>query len=71
MIPEQLKHVRKKIFKLNQTELADRLGMGRQSVARMEAGTQPIEKRTELALRWIAWSEHQVTWSEEQRELDI
>ena len=43
MIPEQLKHVRKKILGLSQQALADRLGMERKSISRMESGDQPIE----------------------------
>lgn len=70
MTPENLKRVRK-LLNLSQAALADRLGMERKSISRMESGIQPIELRTELSMRWLAWSEQQITWNEEQQELDV
>jgi len=71
MSPERLKHLRKNLLGLSETALADRLGMGRASIARMEKGIQSIELRTELALRWIAMNEFSVTWQDDQEEMNI
>lgn len=38
---------------LNQTALAENLGMTRDSISRMERGTMEIERRTELAVRYL------------------
>jgi transcriptional regulator with XRE-family HTH domain len=42
---------------LTQLELAERLGMTRTSVARMERGEQKIMLVTELAIRYLATME--------------
>jgi DNA-binding XRE family transcriptional regulator len=39
---------------LSQAELAAAIGMSRESIGRMERGSEPVEKRTELAVRYIA-----------------
>lgn len=40
-------------MKMTQAELAEALGMQRNSVARMEFGGQPIMTTTELAIRYL------------------
>jgi DNA-binding XRE family transcriptional regulator len=39
---------------LSQSALADAIGMSRQSIGRMERGSERVEKRTELAVRYVA-----------------
>ena len=53
----QFTKARTKVLRWSQQRLADELGMARNSVSRMESGVMPIERRTELALRWLMYSE--------------
>jgi transcriptional regulator with XRE-family HTH domain len=43
---------------LSQQALGDALGMSRENVSRMEAGKKPIERRTELAVRYLLLVRH-------------
>ena len=52
MTKAELKKARKRLG-LTQAELAEALGMQRNSVARMEFGGQPIMRTTELAIRYL------------------
>jgi DNA-binding XRE family transcriptional regulator len=61
MRPDELKALRKAIG-MSQQELADRIGLSRETVGLMERGQAPIEVRTALAVRWIALN---TTWAEE------
>jgi transcriptional regulator with XRE-family HTH domain len=38
---------------LSQSALAEAIGMSRQSIGRMERGSEKVERRTELALRYV------------------
>lgn len=53
MTSDELKLLRKALG-LSQDELGDAIGMSRISVGLMERGQAPIEKRTELAVRYLA-----------------
>ncbi len=53
MTSDELKALRVKTG-LSQAELAAAIGMSRESISRMERGKDVIERRTELALRYIA-----------------
>lgn len=53
MQPEELKALRASVG-LTQQQLADALGMSRKMIVEMEGGKSPIERRTELAARYIA-----------------
>lgn len=53
----QFTQARTKVLRWSQQRLADELGMARNSVSRMESGVMPVERRTELALRWLMYSE--------------
>ncbi len=53
MTGDELKALRVKAG-FSQAELAAAIGMSRESISRMERGKDVIEKRTELALRYIA-----------------
>lgn len=53
MTSDELKALRMKAG-LSQVELAAAIGMSRESISRMERGKDVIERRTELALRYIA-----------------
>ena len=55
MQPEDMKAARKSLG-WTQQQLADALGMSRKAIVEMEGGKAPIEKRTELAARWITKS---------------
>lgn len=48
-----LKSLRKRAG-FTQAELAKAIGMARESIGQMERGQAPIEKRTELAVRFVA-----------------
>jgi len=52
MQPEGLKALRMQAG-LSQAELAELIGMSRVTVGLMERGEAPIEKRTELAVRYV------------------
>jgi len=52
MQPEELKALRMEAG-LSQVELAGLIGMSRVTVGLMERGEAPIEKRTELAVRYV------------------
>ena len=52
MQPEGLKALRMEAG-LSQAELAEAIGMSRVTVGLMERGEAPIEKRTELAVRYV------------------
>ncbi len=53
MQPEELKAIRK-VLGLTQHAFATELGMSRKAVGEMEGGKAPIERRTELAARYLA-----------------
>lgn len=40
-------------LKMTQAELAERLGIQRNSVARMEMGNRPVMRTTELAIKYL------------------
>ena len=54
MTPEQFKHCRKTILKLDQDKLADMLGLHFRQVHRYERGITPIPPRITYAMAWIA-----------------
>lgn len=43
----------RKLARLTQAQLADAIGMSRKAIVEMEAGRAPIEKRTEIAVRYV------------------
>jgi DNA-binding XRE family transcriptional regulator len=43
----------RKWLKMTQAELADRLGIQRNTVTRMEIGNRPVMKTTELAIKYL------------------
>jgi len=49
----KLRQARRKKLRMTQAELAEALGMQRNSVARMENGRQPIMTTTELAVKYL------------------
>ena len=49
----ELKNLRRRA-KLSQAKLAAAIGMSRESIGRMERSQEAVEKRTELAVRYIA-----------------
>lgn len=55
MQPDELKALRKQMD-MTQQDMADAIGMSRKAIVEMEAGKAPIEKRTELALRYVAYA---------------
>ena len=54
MTPEQFKHCRKNILRLDQNKLADMLGLHFRQVHRYERGITPIPPRITYAMAWIA-----------------
>lgn len=56
MQPEELKALRQRLG-MSQQAFADAIGMGREAVNKMESGKLPIERRTELAARYVALRE--------------
>ena len=52
MHADELKAMRKAAG-LSQAELGEAIGMARETIGAMERGTAPIEKRTELAVRYV------------------
>ena len=50
-------HIRKAVLRWSQQRLADELGMARNTITRMESGVMPVERRTELAVRWLMFRE--------------
>jgi DNA-binding XRE family transcriptional regulator len=52
-IEMNLKYVRTKRLKISQAELAEKLGMKTNSLARIERGERPLLLKTELAIRYI------------------
>lgn len=57
MTSHQLREARLSLG-LSQQALADELDMSRENVSRMEAGKKPIERRTELAVRYLLLARH-------------
>jgi DNA-binding XRE family transcriptional regulator len=53
MTAAELKKAREKQLKMTQAELAEALGMQRNSITRMEMGIQPIVTTTELAIKYL------------------
>lgn len=53
MTGEEMKALRQRTG-LSQAALAAAMGMSRESIGRMERSGEPVERRTELALRYIA-----------------
>lgn len=53
MQPDEMRALRKAAG-LTQQELADEIGMSRIAINKMEAAKAVIEKRTELAVRYVA-----------------
>jgi DNA-binding XRE family transcriptional regulator len=47
----------RKAASLSQAELADAIGMCRETIGLMERGAAPIEKRTELDVKFVAREE--------------
>ena len=54
MTGKELKEARDKLG-LTQSELADKIGMSRVMIGLMERDVQPIEKRTELAVKCLIY----------------
>jgi transcriptional regulator with XRE-family HTH domain len=52
MTGEQLRQARKRLG-MTQTELAEAIGMQKNSVAMIERGLRPVMKTTELAVRYL------------------
>lgn len=52
MTGEQLQALRK-AAKMSQAELAEAIGMARETIGQMERGQAPIERRTALAVRHV------------------
>jgi len=65
MTGEEMKALRMRAG-LSQAELASAIGMSRESIGRMERSADTVEKRTELALRYIAQQGAPVASSFEQ-----
>lgn len=57
MQPDELRAIRK-AANLSQGELADEIGMARETISAMERGSAPIERRTELAVLYVASLRH-------------
>lgn len=60
----QLVHIRANILKYTQQQLADAIHFKKNSIWRMEKDCQPIEKVTELAIRWLVWKECMIEWND-------
>lgn len=60
----QLVHIRTNILKYTQQQLADAINFKKNSIWRMEKDRQPIEKVTELAIRWLVWKECMIEWND-------
>ncbi|MFZ2996813.1 helix-turn-helix transcriptional regulator [Sphingobium sp.] len=52
MQPTEMRDIRKAAG-LTQEQLADAIGVSRVLIGQMERGNAPIEKRTELAIRYV------------------
>jgi DNA-binding XRE family transcriptional regulator len=52
MTKNELKRTRERL-KMTQSQLAEALGMRRNSITRMEMGISPIVKTTELSIRYL------------------
>jgi transcriptional regulator with XRE-family HTH domain len=52
MTGAELRKARERL-NITQTELADAIGMQRNSIARMERGERPMLKHTELAVKYL------------------
>lgn len=53
MQPDELKTLRKAAG-MTQGEMGEAIGMTRETIGLMERGAAPIERRTELAVRYVA-----------------
>jgi len=53
MQADELRDLRKALG-LSQQELADTIGMSRKAISEMERAAAPIERRTELSMRYLA-----------------
>ena len=53
MTGAELRHARERRLGLTQEGLAERIGMRKNSIARMERGERPILKHTELAVKYL------------------
>ncbi|MGT2513915.1 helix-turn-helix transcriptional regulator [Sphingomonas panni] len=53
MQADDLRDLRKGLG-MSQQELADKIGMSRKAISEMERAAAPIERRTELAVRYVA-----------------
>jgi len=62
MTVAELRKARERL-KFTQAELASRIGMQRNSIARMERGERPVLKHTELSVRYLL-----LTMSKTRRE---
>ena len=65
MTPEQFKHCRKNILRLEQDKLADMLGLHFRQVHRYERGITPIPPRITYAMAWIALHGTRNPWRRE------
>jgi len=54
MQPDEMKALRKSVG-WTQQMLADAIRMSRKQIVEMEGGNAPIEKRTELAIRYVVY----------------
>ena len=52
MTGEELRQARNKL-RMTQVEIAEAIGMQKNSIARMERGERPVLKHTELAVRYL------------------
>ena len=55
MQPNELREIRREAG-MSQAELAEAIGMSRVTIGLMERGEAPIEKRTELAVRYVVYA---------------
>ena len=53
MTPDQFVHCRKQILSLDQSKLADMLGLHYRQIRRYERGITPIPPRIAFAMAWI------------------
>jgi transcriptional regulator with XRE-family HTH domain len=60
MTGERLQALRK-AAKMSQAELADAIGMSRETIGQMERGQAPIERRTELAVLHVCEDHRRVS----------
>lgn len=58
----------RKLMKLSQTALGDRIGLSCRMIQYIEKGESPITKTVECALRWVAYNEFMIILPVEYQE---